>query len=946
MGRLFKYAVPDSPGWRTRQEFYEFSTPTSEWEDAFENETGISLIDFGNLLLDCSPLITTLAFLGYDVPTVEVERHNRTARAEIRHEAIQYSKSTRPVDALYEPHRIRFYVERVNSPNAPPPVAISERDIDDYMAWFGAWYDIPMADLDAAYRSSHDDGLGMWSDVSGLPEDNSLAAVIERNLKAMIAGGLDGAFTLETGLAAPGTPGGSYRDEMGGGIIQIISDVAIAPVAAFLQYKLGRTADDWYRADAAIATLRPPGALPPGRLAVLDPENWRDGARVIASNLEENEHNKVVKSLQYIKKSYGLILQSMTKEAFTNPHPQGQQGRFVEKPGQHFYMAGLSSHRPEFLHKPLPANTEFPVSAASVLIQRLTEGTFFGADVLVYGNDADREEDENLGLIAMYAKARARADTLTGAPHLRGLLHLARQFDPAQYLRFPEWRGYGTASEAEETLRRLGSTEGTATYVYGQIASEDYLSGVNALMIFGLFSVDHLLGLPGPDADLIEPEYDIIAEEIDAEPGKIRLTLPDYVHQGIVLELTADNLGYTLQQAVTWTYLPTPEKIAHTGLESARQKIGGNNNPKIVLVAAPGVAINRVEWPSTVDMEVIRVQDIGQVPLPDTPINPLLYSAARTVPISEIVTQEHLDADADLAALYDDLGEDAKHFKVVIKPMNVPASIPDGLGGAAVTTGLSILVPDTDLDAPNTELDRTWPGPTKKGALHLEVAALSGTDRFAYEIAPRTARETRAGGKDNGFVDYIGLEISVHSTHRMYGKAVREEIYRQGDLNKSVTAGFWRATGANALRNVAPQGGALGFPGEGNTATGAWTEMDAAEGIAEMQSLEPLAWNPEPFDLADSDYMWESAVFWSQLAFDVGFGLIPVAGDVADVMELAVSLYTGTDKWGQPVTHAQQLMMLGGVMLPFVSSRVLRGLSEVVDPAQTTDYLADLRVPQ
>ena len=58
---------------------------------------------------------------------------------------------------------------------------------------------------------------------------------------------------------------------------------------------------------------------------------------------------------------------------------------------------------------------------------------------------------------------------------------------------------------------------------------------------------------------------------------------------------------------------------------------------------------------------------------------------------------------------------------------------------------------------------------------------------------------------------------------------------------------------------------------------------------------------------------------------DVGVGFVPVVGDVVDVAELAVSLYTNTDKWGRPVTAYDQMFMALGAIVPFASGAALRG---------------------
>ncbi len=82
--------------------------------------------------------------------------------------------------------------------------------------------------------------------------------------------------------------------------------------------------------------------------------------------------------------------------------------------------------------------------------------------------------------------------------------------------------------------------------------------------------------------------------------------------------------------------------------------------------------------------------------------------------------------------------------------------------------------------------------------------------------------------------------------------------------------------------------------------------------------------------LPDVAYWIGSAKFVGQMVVDIGIGFTPV-GDVVDLLDFTQSLFTGKDKWGNPVTNFDRALMLAGV-LPFVSSGALRAASRMRGP--------------
>lgn len=61
-----------------------------------------------------------------------------------------------------------------------------------------------------------------------------------------------------------------------------------------------------------------------------------------------------------------------------------------------------------------------------------------------------------------------------------------------------------------------------------------------------------------------------------------------------------------------------------------------------------------------------------------------------------------------------------------------------------------------------------------------------------------------------------------------------------------------------------------------------------------------------------------------RIAVDVAIGFIPFVGDAADIAEMTTVMVTGRDKWGQPVSGGEFLLMAGCAALPFVGTGVAK----------------------
>ncbi len=63
-----------------------------------------------------------------------------------------------------------------------------------------------------------------------------------------------------------------------------------------------------------------------------------------------------------------------------------------------------------------------------------------------------------------------------------------------------------------------------------------------------------------------------------------------------------------------------------------------------------------------------------------------------------------------------------------------------------------------------------------------------------------------------------------------------------------------------------------------------------------------------------------------RLYIDLAIGFIPFVGDAVDIADFAISIVTGKDKWGEPVTEVDLAIMGVAALLPFASSGFVKNL--------------------
>ena len=67
------------------------------------------------------------------------------------------------------------------------------------------------------------------------------------------------------------------------------------------------------------------------------------------------------------------------------------------------------------------------------------------------------------------------------------------------------------------------------------------------------------------------------------------------------------------------------------------------------------------------------------------------------------------------------------------------------------------------------------------------------------------------------------------------------------------------------------------------------------------------------------------------LLIDLSLGMVPIVGDVADLVEFTYAFLSGRDRWGRPVTNFDLYLMAVGVAIPLISSTALRSGGDFVD---------------
>lgn len=331
--------------------------------------------------------------------------------------------------------------------------------------------------------------------------------------------------------------------------------------------------------------------------------------------------------------------------------------------------------------------------------------------------------------------------------------------------------------------------------------------------------------------------------------------------------IRAAHLKYPIAECFCWEYREPTAK----------------GQARLIIVAAPGVRIEgREQLPATCQLTVYRVQDYQLVPAWGERIQEALYLAPKD---REALYWRHVQRYEDFSYA-EELEADSDH-PAEPPPNEETAGEPPvpAFRVRPVATGVRLTYPAVEADA-----DASF-------VLDLIVDQYSPSDRFTYDIQ----RVIGSGRGEERLGAYQKYRVYVWATPN-----VKLGVNYQFDSTGRIAYFIWRVS---SLDRIPPPGVPL-------------PAVEQAPGWAR-----PLVDGDPHFSLTLGSY-WELTGLF-KLTADVLIGLSPI-GDAVDFAELISSFFTGTDKWGDPVTNVDRALMLGCVLLPFVSSGVVRALARQV----------------
>ena len=319
--------------------------------------------------------------------------------------------------------------------------------------------------------------------------------------------------------------------------------------------------------------------------------------------------------------------------------------------------------------------------------------------------------------------------------------------------------------------------------------------------------------------------------------------------------------------------------------------------PVLYLVAAPGVAIDIPESPKPDGWryEIVRVPDAALVPEWGTAVNPYWLMPIYVVPATDTVDFVIQDT-------------------VVPDPGAAPEEKPLPQSGAASAVQVISLPNGVVLSYPVYETGRG--DPTLSVEITLSEAAVrSGDLRYAADIF--FYEDTRFPGP----VPYLSVWVT-----RGVDVVVRRIVNGLEDVDPwgMLSCHVWEVGDYTDIPEFGvplpfDQATVEGFPIVGGVPQYLPDWPAIPDGLA-LPGGRFRALAVEVYDIP----------WWVYLCADVAVGMIPVVGDVLDAAEYVKAITVGLDRWGRPVTNLDLIMMGVGVLTPFVSSSLSRGMGRDV----------------
>lgn len=311
--------------------------------------------------------------------------------------------------------------------------------------------------------------------------------------------------------------------------------------------------------------------------------------------------------------------------------------------------------------------------------------------------------------------------------------------------------------------------------------------------------------------------------------------------------------------------------------------------PVLYLVAAPGVAIDipATPVPDGWRYEIVRVPDAALVPEWGTAVSPYWLMPRYVVSAADTV-----EAVVEGTVVGDGPGESRQP-------------------GAAAAVQILSMPRGVVLSYPVYETGRGDPALSVEISLSDE-AARSGDVRYATDVF--FYRDTR-------FPEPVPY-LSVWTTPGV-DVAVRRVVSGLEDLDPwgALSCHVWEV---GDYRDVPEFGVPLpfdpaaveGFPFAGG-------EPQYLPDWPAVPAGPPLpAGRFRLLDVETLDLPW-----WVYLTADIAIGMLPVVGDALDLVEFVTALSVGVDRWGRPVTNVELMLMGAGVLTPFVSAPLVRGMA-------------------
>ncbi|HKI73629.1 MAG TPA: hypothetical protein VJ998_03250 [Pseudomonadales bacterium] len=469
--------------------------------------------------------------------------------------------------------------------------------------------------------------------------------------------------------------------------------------------------------------------------------------------------------------------------------------------------------------------------------------------------------------------------------------------------------------------------------------NHSYPALILSLFNFGVFSIEQIVGDLNADPEVGAVE--VLDESPSKEAQRWRFKHTLYDHPGFVVYL-GDHIaedGLVIDDLVAWEYVPAQPEPPRKMREAlvAAGLFPADNTDRLILVAGPGIGISGLsDWPAQVPVDIYRVQSPALVPDRDERINTQLLTAPYVISLLDDIT--HISGSNIIVDPHDRKVNDLDRRHEI---MDLAPDYPDRVPFVTVTpvrkngkcgVTLSTKYPDNPY----------YRGSDGTAALEILVDEGSESQRFAFDIRYCIHKVERAIGThtetrtvfEPGTHDYNEFNVTV-TDHALVDVACFEFIVKATagvdiSVNDNLIGGILDKL-SDAFSDLAE---AVWDPDDNNpdplheTANYEIWRGGIANISVQGTPLTPggngFTEDRQPIDSPANQAIVENLEF----IIDMSLGFMPGVGEATDIMELVASFYTGTDKWGRPMTNFDRVLIMGGLALPLVSGKTVRVLKK------------------